>query len=501
MTPAIRDALQFCPNLPTLPGVAVRILEMGRDPDVHIGVLAGVLARDPALSSRILRVCNSPLYAKRRTTSNLHQAVMLLGLNSTMTMALSFTLSEVYHVKASHRRTLDHIWRRSIIAALISRLLGEEMGLGSLDELYLAALLQDLGILALHASLPERYGPLLESFETHDGLIELERQALGSDHGEAGAWLMRHWELPERLAVTAEAVHDPDDPRLPEELKASVHCVTVAGQLADFFLSEGRAPGLDAAASSARRWLGLEEAAMESLVDRALQALPEMSALFEIEVVTPQMATGLLDQAREVLATRNLRLMHQAAEHHQKVIEMEEAAELLQRAAIHDSLTGLHNRRHFDHILELEFALATENTWPLTMGFIDLDHFKEVNDAHGHVTGDSVLVRVASVLKKNLRERDYIMRYGGEEFVVLLPGHGLEEARHVFERLRRAVESTQHKGDSGTPFRVTNSIGVASHMGGEHRFEEAIDLVRAADRALYDAKRQGRNRVIVYSGG
>ncbi len=500
MTPALRDALQYCPNLPTLPGVAVRILEMGRNPDVNVGVLAGLLARDPALSSRMLRVCNSPLYAQRRTATNLHQAVMLLGLNSTMTMALSFTLSEVYHSTSVQRRVLDHVWRRAVIAALIGRLLGERIGLSALDELYLAALLQDLGILALYASVPERYTPLLERFDTHDGLIDLERATLGADHGEVGTWLMRHWGLPERLAVTASAVHDPDAQSVPEELRSSVYCVAVAGLLADCFLmSGGREEGMDAAVLAAQRWLGLEQEAMESLVEQTVAALPELSTFFEMEIISPKMAAGLVDQAREILATRNLRLIHQAAEHHQKVIEMEQAAELLQKAAIHDSLTGLHNRRHFDQILELEFNLSTDNAWPLTLGFIDLDHFKQVNDTEGHVTGDSVLVRIASVLKKNLRERDYIMRYGGEEFVVLLPGHGRDEAHRVFERLRLAVASTQHKGESGQPLCVTTSIGQVSHMDGEQHFDDPIDLVRAADRALYDAKRQGRNRIVIYT--
>jgi len=153
MTPAIREALQFCPNLPTLPGVAIRIIEMGRDPDVNIGALAGVLSKDPALASRLLRVCNSPLYAKRRSTTNLHQAVMLLGLNATMTLALSFSLSEVYRSSTVNRAAMDRVWRRALISGLASRMLGETLKQNALDELYLAGLLQDLGVLALSLSL------------------------------------------------------------------------------------------------------------------------------------------------------------------------------------------------------------------------------------------------------------------------------------------------------------------------------------------------------------
>lgn len=497
MIPAIRDALLYCPNLPTLPSIAVRVLDAGRDPDVNIGTLAALIAKDPALAARILRVCNSPLYAQRRSTANLHQAVMLLGLNATMTLALSFSLSDLFRTKASDLRVIDRIWRRALISALASRLLAVRLRLGAPEELYLAGLLQDLGILALEASLPERYSPLLERFRAHDQFVATEREVLGMDHGEAGAWLMQHWDLPESLALTASAVHDPDGAALSGDALTRVRCVALAGQLAESFLGEDLQAGMVGVAAHAERWLGLDQGALESLVEEIVAALPELGSLFEIEILSPRMAAGLIDQSREILATRNLRLIHQAAEHQQKVLEMARETEVLQEAVIHDALTGLHNRRHFDQILQLEFGLARDNGWPLTLGFIDLDHFKRVNDDRGHITGDAVLAKTAAVLKQNLRERDYIMRYGGEEFVVMLPGHGTEAAIRVFERLRLAIAGTRHQGEGGEVFSITASIGLAAHMDGALNLADPINLLRAADRALYDAKRQGRNQVKV----
>ncbi|EXJ15269.1 GGDEF domain-containing protein [Imhoffiella purpurea] len=495
MTPAILEALKFCPNLPSLPGVAIRILEMGRDPDVNIGALAGLIAKDPALAGRLLRVSNSPLYAQRRNTTNLHQAVMLLGLNATMTLALSFSLTDIYRSSRGDRPSIDRVWRRALISGLASRMLGETLKLAALDELYLAGLLQDLGILALDTALPERYSDLFSRYESHDRFLMIERESLGFDHGEAGAWLMRHWGLPERIAVTALAVHDPEQADIPDDAQAFVYCVAVAGHVADGLLDERPEPAVDAAADAAEALLGLDQQVMQMLFQEVADALPELGRLFEVQILSPAMILGLVEQAREILATRNLRLVHQATEHQQKVVEMEQAAEILQKAAIHDALTGLHNRRYFDQVLDDEFAQATDNSWPLTLGFIDLDHFKRVNDTQGHLMGDAVLVKIAAVLKRNLRERDYIMRYGGEEFVVLLPGHGMESALNVFERLRAAVEATRHLSEAGDSFFVTTSIGIAAYMDGEHRIHDPIHLVRAADRALYDAKRHGRNRI------
>lgn len=471
----------------------MRVIELGRDPDANLTVLTGLLARDPAMASRILRVCNSPLYAQRRATSNLHQAVMLIGMNATMTLALSFSLTEVFRSKHGDRMALERIWRRALISAQASRLIGARLRLGSLDELYLAGLLQDLGILALHAAMPERYSVLLTNFESHDQFLEVEREALETDHGEAGAWLMRHWGLPERLVLSATATHAPDESQLTGPALSFMHCVALAGHVAEFLLSEGKEATIDVAANSAERWFDLDQESLQEVIQEIVLTLPEVAKLFELEILSPRMASGLIDQARELLATRNLRLIHQASEHQQKMQEMRQTAKMLEEAASHDALTGLHNRRHFDQMLEMEFTLATDNGWPLTLGLLDLDWFKQINDTQGHLVGDAVLIKVAAVLKQNLRERDHVMRYGGEEFVVLLPGLSVEDAITAFERLRAAVGATDHSGEDGKIFHVTTSIGLASHMDGVHCIEDGLQLIRAADRALYDAKRQGRN--------
>jgi diguanylate cyclase (GGDEF)-like protein len=129
------------------------------------------------------------------------------------------------------------------------------------------------------------------------------------------------------------------------------------------------------------------------------------------------------------------------------------------------------------------------------MAFIDLDHFKAINDTHGHLVGDAVLSSTARILTRQLRKTDFIMRYGGDEFVALLPGTGLENARGVFERLRKTIVAQVYEGARGACFRSTVSIGLASHMDGPRRVGSALDLVHAADRALYEAKGGGRDRI------
>lgn len=171
-------------------------------------------------------------------------------------------------------------------------------------------------------------------------------------------------------------------------------------------------------------------------------------------------------------------------------------SKVLQYATI-DALTNLNNRRQFEIRLGQEIASAKRQNTPLCAMMTDIDFFKKVNDTYGHASGDSVLRGVASIIKEQLRESDIPSRYGGEEFAVLLPYTKIEEAAVVGERLRKAVEDADISinTDEKNPkqIKVTVSIGLA-----EFRHEESgEELFERADRALYESKKNGRNRVCI----
>jgi diguanylate cyclase (GGDEF)-like protein len=157
--------------------------------------------------------------------------------------------------------------------------------------------------------------------------------------------------------------------------------------------------------------------------------------------------------------------------------------------ALLDALTTLYNRRHSNAVLDLEVARTNRYGTPLTLVMCDIDQFKAINDRHGHNVGDEVIRRVAGILASGVRRTDLAGRWGGEEFVVLLPNTGCEGGAVVAERIRTAVEALLpiERG----PEKVTISVGVAEHERGK----TATDLVERADKALYAAKQRGRNRV------
>jgi len=162
--------------------------------------------------------------------------------------------------------------------------------------------------------------------------------------------------------------------------------------------------------------------------------------------------------------------------------------------AVTDALTGLHNRRYLDNHMKVLFARATARGRPLSVCITDIDRFKSVNDTHGHDAGDEVLKEVAARIRSTVRGADLACRFGGEEFVVVMPDTDSAAAALIAERLRNIIDQTPFVLKStGASLNITASLGIACSRSGAETPEQ---LLKQADRALYDAKNSGRNRVV-----
>jgi diguanylate cyclase (GGDEF)-like protein len=162
-------------------------------------------------------------------------------------------------------------------------------------------------------------------------------------------------------------------------------------------------------------------------------------------------------------------------------------------SAITDKLTGLYNRRYFDHFLDLEIKRSLRQKSHLALLMIDIDNFKKVNDTFGHLFGDKLLNKMGDLLKTETRDTDIVARYGGEEFAIVMSDTGLKEALQIAERIRQSIQAYSFETKNCS---TTVSIGIAMHPLDANSLNE---LIEKSDNSLYKAKHDGKNRVYAYS--
>lgn len=201
----------------------------------------------------------------------------------------------------------------------------------------------------------------------------------------------------------------------------------------------------------------------------------------------------LLDQLNQTI--RQELQMHEVLR--MKTLELEQTNRKLNELATHDSLTGAFRRGHIEGELRRQVKALERHPGDFSVMLLDIDFFKRVNDLHGHAVGDEVLRKLAIQVQSTLRASDLFGRWGGEEFIVLMPGTGLMQAVEAAERVRAALHALVFVGEGGGPFGITVSVGVAQLQA-----QESADLLtQRADKALYAAKHSGRDRVLAYEPG
>lgn len=492
----LRERLEKCSSLPSLPAVAVRILQLCQRDDLDLKEIAQALATDPALSAKVLRLVNSPVFGLRQEVRTVQHALALLGVNAIRTLALSFSL--VRDLRKGEKDGLQQYWKRSLLSALAARELGTSLRFSAPDEAFLGGLLQDIGLLALRRIAAEQYASLTSAAgEDHNALAAHERAVFGVDHAAVGAWLTGTWHLPEPLRDAIAFSHEEPPPgKLHQDVAHLAALVRVSGLIADIWLRQNTAAATEIARREAESVLGMPPKDLEAVLDRMVHAIPQISSLFELQLGSPDEIANVLEQAQETLVLVTLRASQQIEIAQAALGTLQQKTKVLEEASLRDRLTGLYNRGRLDIYLAEQFAWAVQTKKPLSVIMADVDHFKRINDTYGHAAGDKVLVAIAESLSGRLRPRDLVARYGGEEFALVLPETDAPGSRVVAERIRHKVESAIHDLGDTVQLRVTLSLGCATLHPAE--FGNNAELLRAADQALYAAKRSGRNRVAAH---
>jgi diguanylate cyclase (GGDEF)-like protein len=482
----IKERLKLCEKLPTLPAVAAELLNQFREPEVNLHKAAALIERDPALTASVLRFVNSPYWGIRNEIKTISHAIALLGINAVHTLALSFSLVRGLREGDHGGFDFNRYWKRSLFCAAASRAFGASKGILELENLFLAGLLQDIGMLALQALATREYGAISETAgHDHSRLIELEQRIIGADHAQIGSWLAEQWGLPEEYIEAIKASHDPAPRDRHTGFEQEIECVFLSSCLAEIWLNTAE-PAND------RVWQKLsgriDEAALESIAAAVEEWFSDLSDLFQIPVEDSERASQILLEAREQLAEVSLENLNRARQLDQERDRLAARNVELKKRSYEDPLTGLYNRAYFNDTLVKRFLTSAAQGKCLSAIFCDIDHFKRFNDKYGHKCGDEVLSAVGRVIQEEIRLSDFAVRFGGDEFVLVLPDADQNLASRIAARIVKAVSQARIRSDSDSSIFITISAGCATHDS-ERPYESLSALCEAADLELRKMKR------------
>ncbi len=492
-------------RLPTLPAVAVQLLNIFSDPDISFREVARLIESDPALAAKILKAANSAQFGCGRGIADIGRALTLLGERTVTALALGFSLSEVSTRKGKQQQLFQDYWLQAVARAMTCELLGKRYARGKEGELFVGGLLSSIGSLALLHSEPESYAQVrAEADAGPRSLLEIQREAYGTDYIELTTQLLGQWKLPPEIisSILDQAreigYFEESDPK---ELTIFDKTIAVAGAIGEFLYLDKKAVSLIRIDELMGLFFNMPEKEIDAFITQVRERMADSADMFQTDASRLPSPSEIMSQAMEQLSEiAATALKDSTAPNSHDVLEengrLRRRVEELTRRSTIDPLTQVFNRGYLIERLSEQVAVARLRQQRIGMIFIDVDHFKKVNDTHGHPAADRVLECVARAIESEVRASDVLGRYGGEEFVILLGPTDVLGLERIGERirLRIAQEKVQYEDKRIT---VTASIGgtvMGPPVEGDN-FQKR--LIEYADAAMYVAKRNGRDQVIL----
>ncbi|OPX55077.1 diguanylate cyclase (GGDEF) domain-containing protein [Oceanospirillum multiglobuliferum] len=495
MDSAFIKRLENCQTLPSLPVVAMRVIEEAKKNTSDSMLIADILEKDPALASKIVALSNSAANMPRTPIVTVRDAITRVGLEMTMTLALSFSFAKAMH--NSNLNSMDHevFWRRCLLSAVICRTIAQQLKLEKPERFFLAGLIQDIGMLAINELESDRYGVIYHSASSHNELTLFEKAEFKTTHPEAGAWLLQHWGMPEFYVELIKESHGTCTAKSTAEEK----CIYFSGRFAELWDHDKRHELMSELINQSTLCKLFKAEEINQLVDRVTAQLPTMNQIFETNISTEFTSGSLIEEAKQLLVERNLALLQQLTQAQTEVAEAKAQQKSLQDQLKKDILTGVYNRAYIENISDKAFEKVKSANVPLSVMFLDIDHFKQVNDRYGHHAGDLALKLFARILMQVTGKKSYVGRYGGEEFVVIMPGLTSDVALTLANRIREMLKGNPVKVSDNVRLTINASIGIATQMpDASNPFISSEALLDAADKTMYKAKNTGRDKALVF---
>ena len=482
-------------KLPTLPGIAIKILEAVKKEESSLQEIADILSKDPSLSAEVLKAINSAFYGlPTKVTSVLH-AVNLLGINTVKSLALSFSIVNTLNSEKTKDFDYTSFWKDSLIAAVSAKIISKCALPMFSDDAFFLGLIHNLGMLVANQIMADKYAQVIKEWDKDNCCVyEAENKVLGFNHMELGEYLIDSWNLPNNFSTPIRYHHEPEklvtnDPDI-DIITKILHLSTLFVDLhnytdKDFYLTVAKLEALV-------KKYGFDSSVQIDAIAKQIQAQTlNVFPLFELEIEAEKDYFALIEEARNELINLSSNFM-------QQVCEQKKMIESLSEKALRDGLTNLLNYQAFQEYIDREVQRANRYGHNLCLIIADIDHFKEINDTYGHLAGDKILKEIAVYLEDALRGSDLVARYGGEEFAIILPETSKIDGMMVAERLRETIASLKIDYE-GRSLMVTASFGLSCL--GSHRRVRKVDFIKEADYALYQAKNAGRNTCKCYDKG
>jgi len=479
-------------HLPTPPAASLELVRLSRDQNAGVGDMAAALLMDAGLAAKIIATANSAIYRRDREATTVERAIGQIGVRGVVTLALAHSVTAQLPSDGKLAGLdLAQYWRRSLVSAVATRAL-----VPALDaEAFLVGLLANLGKVAMARSHAGAYEALVETCGGWPSL-DAETETFGHNALDVTAAALDTWEMP---ALFSAAIRKCSDGTIQDREDSSklAQALTVALEIAAFAEPGAGGEQLKRVHDAVER-VSLAGVDVEAFVADLGPAVAEGASALAMPF-NEQDYDAMLDDARAQLVDLTLQADVDRQREHERAEQLEFTNRELEQQALRDSLTGLSNRLAFDQSLEQHVRLRMREpemyTKPLGVVMIDIDHFKAVNDTHGHPIGDEVLKQLGLVLQMMCRTEETVARYGGEEFVLVAPIAAPDDLMIASERIRKAVELIEVSTPNGA-LTVTASLGGAC-IENVVALHDGRRVLEAADEQLYNAKNGGRNQTQV----
>jgi diguanylate cyclase (GGDEF)-like protein len=494
MNPDLLERVLACRDLPTLPVVAMRVVELTGNDSVNVKQLAEAIQNDQALAAKILRTVNSSLYAIRTRCSSISQAIVMLGMSAVKSLALGFTLVSAIRDSKTAGLDMDEHWRRALYTAIAARCIAHKARLPNPEECFLGGLLQDVGMVALYVTLGRPYLEVIAAAQgDHRAVMKHELRVLEVHHADVGAMLAKRWKLPESLVMPIKYHERPT--AAPLEYTGVVRAVGLGNIAADVLCSPEPAQALRRFYDRAQQWFALDYSQADDVLRAIHESAREARTLLNVPPGDLPDTASLLAAAHEQLRATGIH----AGEHGSQESPSADAQTV-------DDLTGVASRLQFDRALVAAFEQTHHGIGPLSIAIFEIDELDALNERYGRDAGDTVLISVAGKIEKAVAPMGgLVARYDATRFAALMPRIDRAGAVRSSEaaRLQIAAEKillVAAKTGSPPSITVSVSVGVASVDDSTiKRFEEPGALMNIVEQAARAAKRAGQNAIRVYA--